>query len=245
MPGRTIASNWCATNRCSSRPRSTRSRSTWCWAALLAARGGVLLPGESPRDGDLRPGHPHVDHLGLRRDELHGLHAQHDHAVGADAFGGHRDRRRDRGDGEYLPLHRREGLQALSRRPSRPPRKSAWRCFRSRSRWWPCSCRSRSWAASSAVLKCFGITMAATVVVSMIVSFTLTPMISAPDGSRRPATSEARQARKHGKTEEAAGWRSTGGSRAAIGFCSVSRWATAGLSCWRCSLRWDRCRCCI
>ena len=28
-------------------------------------------------------------------------------------------------------------------------------------------------------LKCFGITMAATVVVSMIVSFTLTPMISA------------------------------------------------------------------
>ena len=42
-----------------------------------------------------------------------GLHAQQHHAAGAGAGGRHRHRRRHRRAGEHLPLHRREGLQAV------------------------------------------------------------------------------------------------------------------------------------
>ena len=88
---------------------------------------GVLLPGQRPRDDHRRPLDSHLDHRGLRHRQVHGLHAQQPHAVGADALGGHRDRRRDRGDGEHLPLHRGEEDTRPSRRPWRPPARSAWR----------------------------------------------------------------------------------------------------------------------
>ena len=64
--------------------------------------------------------------------------------------GRHRDRRRDRGAGEHLPLHRGEGRETSSRRRSTAPRRSASRCWRPRCRWRRFSSRSRSWAASSA-----------------------------------------------------------------------------------------------
>ena len=86
----------------------------------------VLLPGQRPGDDHRGPVDPHLDHRRLRHRQVHGLHAQQHHAAGPDALGGHRDRRRHRGDGEHLPLHRGEEVLALSRPRWRPPAKSAW-----------------------------------------------------------------------------------------------------------------------
>ena len=66
-----------------------------------------------------------------------------------------------------------------ARRPT-APRTSAWRCSPPRSRWWRCSSRWRSCPASSGqFFKQFGITISVAVLISLFISFTLDPMLSA------------------------------------------------------------------
>ena len=58
--------------------------------------------------------------------------------------------------------------------------RSASRCWRPRCRSSPSSCRSASWAGIvGRFMKSFGLTMAFAIMVSLLVSFTLTPMLSA------------------------------------------------------------------
>ena len=77
--------------------------------------------------------------------------------------GGHRDRRRDGGAREHLPLHRGKRKESHGRRQRRPRKRSAWPCSPPPCRWWPCSCRSPSWAGSSAAFLSFGVTMCVTI----------------------------------------------------------------------------------
>ena len=71
-------------------------------------------------------------------------------------------------------------MRPVRGRPRRRPPRSAWRCWRPRSRWSSSSCRSRSCRRiSGRFLYQFGITAAVAVLVSLLVSFTLTPMMSA------------------------------------------------------------------
>jgi HAE1 family hydrophobic/amphiphilic exporter-1 len=79
-------------------------------------------------------------------------------------------------------------------------------------------------------LKCFGITMAATVVVSMIVSFTLTPMISARWFKAAPPAGpgKGKSDGKRGKTDGAKwlifyAWIESG-YRVLLAFCLKQRW---------------------
>ena len=109
----------------------------------------LLLP-QLAADDHLGGGHPELDHRHVRGDALRELHAQRHHAAGADAGGRYRHRRRGRRAREHLPLHGREEDGRRARPRSRGRRKSAWPFWPRRSRSSPSSCRSRSWAASSA-----------------------------------------------------------------------------------------------
>ena len=60
-------------------------------------------------DADRRGGHSRLDHRHVRRDALPRLHAQQRHHAGPGADGGRGDRRRDRGAGKRVPLHRGKG----------------------------------------------------------------------------------------------------------------------------------------
>ena len=63
---------------------------------------------------------------------------------------------------------------------SRPPGRSGWRCWRRRCRWWRSSSRSAFMSGIvGRFMKSFGLTMAFAILVSLLVSFTLTPMMSA------------------------------------------------------------------
>ena len=112
-PPRTTRSRSSATSRRSSRRRSIRSRSTWCWAALLAAVVIFFFLANLRTTVISALAIPTSIISAFAVVYLHGLHAQQHHAPGAGPVGGHRDRRRDRGAGEHLPLHRGEGLHAL------------------------------------------------------------------------------------------------------------------------------------
>ena len=105
----------------------------------------------------------------------------------------HRHRRRDRRAGEHLPLHRGEGLRRRSRRRSRA---------RARSRS-PVMATTLSLVViflpiafmngyAKRFINPFGWTMAFAIMVSMLVSFTLTPMLSSRFlklvGRRQPIT---------------------------------------------------------
>ena len=174
------SSRSCATTRASCAPASARSRSTWSLGALLGVAGRAPLPRQPALGGHRGHRHPDLDHRHLRAHVGRGLHAQHDHAAGAGARRRHRHRRRHRRAREHPPLHRREALQALPRRGRWRPRTSASPCSRRRCRSWPCSSRSRSCRASSAASSTgFGLTMAFAIGVSMLVSFSLTPTLSA------------------------------------------------------------------
>ncbi len=66
------------------------------------------LSGESSHHADCGRRHSDVHHFHFRADGRHGVHAQPDHHAGADSDGGHRDRRRHHRARKHLPLHRRE-----------------------------------------------------------------------------------------------------------------------------------------
>ena len=110
----------------------------------------AAVPHEPALDAHLRHRHPDVDHRHVRPDLVHGLHARHPDDAGADPVGRHRDRRRDRGAGEHLPLHRGEGRGPVPggdrrHQGDRPRRAGDHAVARRRS-----SSPSPSWAASSA-----------------------------------------------------------------------------------------------
>ena len=140
------------------------------------------------------------------------------HAARARAGGRHRHRRRHRRAREHLSASSTRRATSPSPRPCWRPRRSASPCSRPRSRSSRCSCRSRSWAASSAASsKSFGLTMAFAIGVSLLVSFTLTPMLSARwlkpldrrhDGhGREEAAARARRRRRSTGPSSASTWR--------------------------------------
>ncbi len=83
-------------------------------------------------------------------------------------------------------------------------------------------------------LKSFGITMAATILVSMLVSFTLTPMLAARwfKGPAEEATGSCRRRPREGRRLEGAGVLSRHRKRLPRSCCG-SRFGIAGWSCWR------------
>ena len=83
------------------------------WGSLLASLV-VFFFIRNLRAVDHRLGrHPGVDHRHVHVDACHGLHAQQHDAARAHPGRRHRHRRRHRGAGEHLPLHRGEGPLAL------------------------------------------------------------------------------------------------------------------------------------
>ena len=86
----------------------------------------LRLSGQHPHHVDLGAGHSDVDHFDLRADGRDGLRSEPDHHAGADADGGHRDRRRHYCARKYLPLHGRKGHVAVSGGDRRHARISAW-----------------------------------------------------------------------------------------------------------------------
>jgi HAE1 family hydrophobic/amphiphilic exporter-1 len=71
-------------------------------------RRGVDVPEALAAHAHRRALDPGLDHLRLRRDQVHGLHPQHDHAAGIDAGRRHRHRRRRHRHREHLPPARRQ-----------------------------------------------------------------------------------------------------------------------------------------
>ena len=91
--------------------------------SLEAAPGRRQHPGrghrlrisrQHPHHVDLGGRHSDVHHFHLRADGRDGVRPESDHHAGADADGGHRDRRRHYCPRKYLPLHGREGHVAVS-----------------------------------------------------------------------------------------------------------------------------------
>ena len=165
-------------------PRPPAPASTRCKRAPHPGRhpglaGRAALPRQRAQHDHRRAGHPDLDHRHVHVHVADGLHAQHHHPAGAGAGGRHRHRRRDRRAREHLPVHRREEGPAdaggdLRHQGDRP--RGAWpppcRC-------WRCSCRSRSCSSiPGRFLRSFGLTMAASIAISLFVSFTLTPMLA-------------------------------------------------------------------
>ena len=167
-----------ATSRGSSRSRSRKSSSTCCWPRVLVSADDPAVHPRLADDADRHAGHPHVDHPDVRVHEVHGLHAQQHHDARPDPGHRHRDRRRGGRPREHLPAHGRRRHGRAWRRRGRGPGRSPWPCWRPACRWSSSSCRSPSWAASSAgSSRSFGLTVAFAVAMSLFVSFTLTPML--------------------------------------------------------------------
>ncbi len=102
-----------------------------------------------------------------------------DHDARAHARGRHRDRRRDRRAREHLPLHRREARGRSRRRSTRTKEIGLAVLATTLSLvavFLPVAFMS---GIVGRFLKSFGLTMAFAIMVSLLVSFTLTPMLSA------------------------------------------------------------------
>ena len=165
-------------DRCSRSCSARCSRCSPCSCSCAASRPTLIVAAAIP-----------ISLIAIVRPDLAvRLHAQHDDAARPDARGRRRDRRRDRRAREHrAPPRGRRGRargrarRARARSRSRPPRR--------RSRWPRCSCRScssRAWSGS--FLREFGVTVAGSVMISLFVALTLTPMLAArmppPEGAR-------------------------------------------------------------
>ena len=148
--------------------------------AILAALVVLALPRQLALDDHRRHRHPDVDHRDVRPDLVHGLHAELDDDARAHARGRHRHRRRDRRAREHLPVHRGEGRARRSRRRSRRRAEIGLAVLATTlslvAVFLPVGFMG---GIVGRFMKSFGLTMAFAIMVSLLVSFTLTPMMSA------------------------------------------------------------------
>ena len=147
------------------------------------------------------------------------LHAQRDVAARPVARDRHPRRRRDRRAREHRAPHG-DGQGPRPRRRAKAPPRSASRSPRRRSRSSSCSCRSRSWAASPQQwFAPFALTIACSVLVSLFVSFSLDPMLSAVwHDPRRPIGESARGSRASSTSSTARSTRLTARYKRVIGW---------------------------
>ena len=159
---------------------------------LAAGRArGAAVPRQPPLDDHRRHLDSDLDHRDVRAALVHGLHAQHADDAGADAFGRHRHRRRDRRAREHLPVHRGEG-HAADAGGDRRRRKEIGLAVMATTLslvaiFVPVGFMS---GMVGRFMQSFGLTMAFAVMVSLLVSFTLTPMMCARWLKVKPRTED-------------------------------------------------------
>ena len=137
----------------------------------------------------------HVHHFHLHADEHDGLHAEPDHHAGAGADGRHRDRRRHRGARKHLPLRRGERTCRPCRRRSKATRDIGLAVLATTLSlviiFLPVAMMDRHRRQVHVELRLHG---GVRHMVSLLVSFTLTPMLCSrflkPSGRRRLDTKD-------------------------------------------------------
>src|SRR5262245_33694947 len=190
-----------------------------------APRGGGLpgRPGGAPLPPQLAVhGHRGHRHPGLHREHIRahvgdGLHAEHHHPAGADPGRRHRHRRRDRGPREHLPVHGGEGAVPA------PGRRGGTReiglavlatTLSLVAVFLPVAFMG---GIVGRFMNSFGLTMAFSILVSLFVAYTLTPMMA----SRWLSIDE--KAARTSKESRVFGWIERGYGRA-LSWSMARRW---------------------
>jgi HAE1 family hydrophobic/amphiphilic exporter-1 len=166
------------------------------FGSLFAGDRRAVLHPQHARGDHRVARHPGVDHLVVHADAADGVHAEQHDAARHHSRRRHRDRRCDRRAGEHLPLHRREGRDAV-RGGDSGTREVALAVMATTLSlvviFLPMAFMT---GYARRFINPFGLTMAFSILVSMLVSFTLTPMLSSrflklADGVRDHKTKES------------------------------------------------------